>query len=55
MGNTLVSADEQEGKLHLTLRYAPARDERAKIQKFIVAFHPGRKVCQFRGVRIIIG
>lgn len=54
LGNTLVSAEEQDGMLHLNLLYLPPKDEWAEIRRFIRMFAPNRRVKRQSRSRTVI-
>jgi hypothetical protein len=55
VGNTLAAAEEQGGKLHLTMQYNMSQEERALLRQFVQSCLPGRKIQRFSGRQIIIG
>jgi hypothetical protein len=54
LGNTLVSAEEQDGKLHLALLYLPPKDEWAEIRRFVRLYAPSRRITRRSRQRTII-
>ena len=54
LGNTLVQAEEQEGRLLLTLAYSPKLEEREQLRQFIRLCLPRHRIKTFAGATIII-